>query len=155
MKNKLFQSAFNLCVAAIVLLLPALVKAQNDVMISYDFNTSCAAPPAGWSIQNVDGGCTWRCIGGIAQNNHSSQSCSGAADDWLITPELNFDEFLNEYISLSMGSNYSGGSLNVRLSTNYSGSGSPYSATWSTLASYTAGSNYTINIGSQTGKGYI
>ncbi len=155
MKNKLFKSAFNLCVAAMVLLLPALVKAQNDVMISYDFNASCAAPPAGWSIQNVDGGCTWRCVGGIAQNNHSSQGCSGAADDWLITPELNFDEFLNEYISLSMGSNYSGGSLNVRLSTNYSGSGSPYSATWSTLASYTAGSNYTINIGSQTGKGYI
>lgn len=155
MKNKLFRSAFTLCVAAMILLLPESVKAQNDVMISYDFNASCAAPPAGWSIQNVDGGCTWRCGGGILQNNHSSQSCSGAADDWLITPELNFDEFLNEYISLSMGSNYSGGALNVRLSTNYSGSGSPYSATWSTLASYTSGSNYTINIGSQTGKGYI
>ncbi len=77
----------------ILLLLMAgthLANAQNDTVLYYDFASSCAAPPTGWTIQNVDGSCAWRCSdGGITQNNHTSQGCANtSANDWLISPRL-------------------------------------------------------------------
>src|SRR5690606_34281929 len=102
MKTRKYIMGNMLSLAAFCLLLLTAggVKAQTQTIISHNFLSNCN-PPAGWQVVNVDGGCTWRCSGGIIQNNHSSQSCSGAADDWLIMPLADYSLYVNVRLSIS------------------------------------------------------
>lgn len=159
MKNILAQSGFyKWSLTMLVVLFPFFAQAQTDTLLFYNFSSSCAAPPSGWTIQNVDGGCTWRCSGGIIQNNHTSQGCTGVADDWLITPQLDFDMVISDIVRFTYSSSFNGGPLYLKFSSNYSGSGSPTSATWTTLGTYSAngaGGLQSININNYSGKGYL
>lgn len=122
-------------------------SAQNDTIVFYNFGNACAAPPAGWQNQNVDGSCAWRCSdGGITQNNHSSQGCSNAANDWLITPRLALKGYKNEVLNFNTTTQYSGGALTIEYSTNYPGTGSPVGYTWTTLVTASAGFSGNISM---------
>ena len=61
-------------------------------------------------------------------------------EDWLISPPLNLDEYNNEILSFETAMNYDGPELEVKISTDYSGSGDPNIASWTTLpASFSPG----------------
>lgn len=128
------------------------VSAQSDTVLYYNFATACAAPPSGWSIQNVDGSCTWRCSdGGITQNNHSSSGCTNAANDWLISPPLPLNNFRNEVLSFNTGTQYSGGGIAIKYSTTYPGTGNPMLYTWTTLSAVFPGASGNISLSGVTG----
>ncbi len=128
---------------------------QSQTLVSHNFNSQCSLP-GGWTSYNVDGSCAWRCdYGGFTQNNHSSQGCSGAANDWLILPLVDFSIYQNEKLQISVTKQYNGPNLVIRYSSNYPGSGNPTNYTWSQLASFGGSANTTVNIGSLTQAGYI
>jgi hypothetical protein len=59
-----------------------------------------------------------------------------ANEDWLISPSINFDNYNSETLSFSSAMNYGvtgDGSLKVYTSTDYSGTGDPYAATWTEI----------------------
>ena len=60
-------------------------------------------------------------------------------DDWLISPAMNFTDYMNEQIVFYTAMSYTGNDLEFKASTDYDGGGDPYSATWTTL-SYTMSS---------------
>lgn len=111
--------------SAFILLLLAFalnVHAQNDTILHWNFAANCIAPPSGWTIENVNGNCTWRCVnGGITQENHVSTNvgCEGQANDWLITPPIPLRLFMNEVMNFNMTTMYVGGGVTVKYSTTY------------------------------------
>lgn len=146
MQSLMNTKAYSL-VYIFMLLFAVTAGAQNDTILYYSFSSNCAAPPTGWTIQNVDGSCTWRCSdGGITQNNHTSQGCSNAANDWLISPRLALNGFKNEVLNFNSGTQYSGGAIAVLYSTNYTGAGSPSLATWTALSATFPGASGNVNL---------
>lgn len=85
----------------------------------YIFNDNWFARVSGWS-------------GGSAFEN----------DDWLISPPLNLQNFRNEMLTFLTALNYTGPALQVRISTDYAGSGSPYQAEWEILEATLSPGNF-------------
>lgn len=58
-----------------------------------------------------------------------------ASDDWLISPPLNLNIYANEILTFESAVNYTDTvtGLEVKLSTDYNGSGNPHAFTWTTL----------------------
>ncbi len=56
-------------------------------------------------------------------------------DDWLISPALDLDNYINEVLTFQNAKNYTGNDLEVKISIDYDGGGNPYSGTWTTLHS--------------------
>jgi hypothetical protein len=54
-------------------------------------------------------------------------------DDWLISPALNLENYHNEVLTFITAMNYTGPALQVKISTDYEGSGNPGQAEWSSL----------------------
>lgn len=54
-------------------------------------------------------------------------------DDWLISPALNLENYHNEVLTFITAMNYTGPALQVKISTDYEGSGNPGQAEWTTL----------------------
>lgn len=51
-------------------------------------------------------------------------------DDWLISPALDLDSYMNEILVFQNALGYTGPDLQVKISTDYDGGGDPGSATW-------------------------
>lgn len=130
---------FRIVITGILILLGQVIQAQTVDLINYNFASNCALP-AGWRIENVDGSCTWRCVasvpGGIYQENHNTalpSGCSGVANDWLITPALPLNNYRNEKLIFNAITQYVGGGVALKYSTNYPGTGNPGLYTWTQL----------------------
>ena len=102
--------------------------------------TSCTGEglTGGWSQYSVEGSQTWACTtfgetgNGIQMSGYSSGSNQN--EDWLISPKLDLTTFDKlPVVSVDYRTKYSGNSLLVKVSTDYSGSGDPSGATWATL----------------------
>jgi hypothetical protein len=138
--------------AACLLICSFALQAQTDTLVSVNFATGCAAPPAGWRIENVDGSCTWRCeSGGITQNNHTSAGCVNAANDWLILPVLLLNKYKNEVLTFASNTQYNGPTPTVRYSVNYPGSGNPGLYTWTQLSATFPGASGNVSLSSIVG----
>jgi hypothetical protein len=90
-----------------------------------------------WTTYSVEGEEEWE------TNNQGSDSyyatISGypnVNEDWLISPAYNLDKYKNERLSFMNASNYGGPKLEVKISSNYSGSGDPTEAVWSDLSGF-------------------
>jgi hypothetical protein len=55
------------------------------------------------------------------------------SDDWLISPPLPLNNYMNEVLTFRTASNYTGPDLEVLISTDYTGSGNPAVASWTAL----------------------
>jgi len=55
-------------------------------------------------------------------------------EDWLISPSMNFTDYENESMNFSSAMNYTGPDLELKISTDYSGSGDPNAANWNDLS---------------------
>lgn len=91
----------------------------EQVWEPYIFNDNWFARASGWS-------------GGSAFEN----------DDWLISPPLNLQYFRNEMLTFLTAMSYTGPALQVRISTDYAGSGSPYQAEWEMLEATLSPGNF-------------
>jgi hypothetical protein len=128
------------------------------------FTTNFAA----WRTFSVTGAQTWslQASGGnptqyVKMNGYAS-GANNANEDWLISPAQNLSSFTTAELSFETATNFTGDPLTVLISTNYSGSGNPSSATWTPLTGILATmnggtSNWVasgrININAYTGAG--
>ncbi|MCL3779867.1 T9SS type A sorting domain-containing protein [Prolixibacteraceae bacterium JC049] len=72
---------------------------------------------------------------GMAMNNYGAD---GNSEDWLISPQLQLSSVRNPEIHYWINSKYSGSTLELMYSTDYSGSGNPTTATWTSVESTTS-----------------
>jgi hypothetical protein len=63
-------------------------------------------------------------------------------EDWLISPPLNFNEYINEVLTFQNAKSYTGNDLELKVSTNYDGGGNPNSATWTNLTYIKSSGNF-------------
>jgi hypothetical protein len=56
-----------------------------------------------------------------------------ANEDWLISPSIDLSGILTAFLSIETAKNYNGNALQVKISTDYDGSGDPESFTWTDL----------------------
>lgn len=86
-----------------------------------------------WTQFSVTGAQTWQCTT-FGRNSSSGAQMNGYAsgpvvnEDWLISPPLNLNT--SSKMSYWSRTKFSGNSLQLKISTNYTGTGNPNSATW-------------------------
>jgi hypothetical protein len=89
-----------------------------------------------WQAYSVTGDLVWE-SSSFSNNWFARMSgFSGSPlenDDWLISPALNLENYHNEVLSFITAMNYTGPALQVKISTDYEGSGNPGQAEWATL----------------------
>ncbi len=90
----------------------------------------------GW-INEIVVGRPWE-LGTIGGNYAQCKSWDGSTnietESWYISPELNLSEYSEPFVSFENAYNYTGDPLEVKYSTDYSGSGDPNNATWTDLS---------------------
>jgi hypothetical protein len=83
----------------------------------------------GWTIDSIHG------YGGTpcAKMSGYTGGASNENEDWLISPGMNFNNYINETFSVYTAKNYTGNNLEMYISNNYDGTGNPNSFTWTPL----------------------
>ena len=115
-------------------------QAIDPANLSFNFNscTNLGAPGSGFTTYSVTGAQMWTCttFGYNNTNGVNMNGFSGSAlenDDWLISPPLQISSLALPVFSFWSRAEFSGPSLQLLVSTNYTGSGNPNNAAWSTL----------------------
>ncbi|MBM3437374.1 MAG: DUF5017 domain-containing protein, partial [Bacteroidetes bacterium] len=80
----------------------------------WEYSTSYGNPEPGVTISGYDGS-------------------YNANDDWLISPSLDLSDLPTAFLSIETARNYNGNVLQVKISTDYDGSGNPDNGTWTDL----------------------
>jgi hypothetical protein len=108
--------------------------------LSASFNTCTVGgvPGNSFTAFSVTGAQVWQCtsFGRNGSNGVQINGFSGSAldnEDWLISPAYNLTSFNVPVLSFYSISTFTGPAIEVMISTNYSGSGSPAAATWQPL----------------------
>ena len=137
------------------------ITADLTVINSENFNDLTLGT---WSQYSVTGDLIWHAFsyGGddFAQMT-GYEGSSHANEDWLISPALNFDEYINETFSFSTAMDYDGPVLEVKISNDYDGTSNPNTATWSDLQAELSPGNWEwtpsgdIDISSYNGTVYL
>ncbi len=111
------------------------VDFENAAAVLSPFTTFSAASTNNW---------TRNTFGGDAFAEMNGFGADVASDDWLISPRIDLTDYTNAFLSFNSIKGFDGGSLEVLVSTNYSGTGNPSAATWTNItsqATLSAGSN--------------
>lgn len=136
----------------------------NQTSFNFDNCTGTTALSDGWQQYSVSGAQTWACTTFGHDRNSASTTASapygvqingfagGVAvnnQDWLISPALNLSSTRFPALIFWARVAFTGPDLAVRVSTNYSGSGDPSLATWTTINAIlpTAGSDVWTQVG--------
>lgn len=101
-------------------------------IISENF-TDC--PPEDWIIKDLASNEDWSCTDGYMEVN--AYGSDEAADDWLITPSFNPNEYEEKILTFETWTHYADEyypALVVKYSTDFNENESPVSATWDTLS---------------------
>ncbi len=104
-----------------------------SIILNEDFS-SC--PASGWASYSVSGSEDWECSasGYLYANAYGG---TGASDDWFISPSINMNTYDDAYLTFKSRTKYNDlyyPPVEVKYSTDYSGSGDPTVATWSDLS---------------------
>jgi hypothetical protein len=67
---------------------------------------------------------------------------SNVNEDWLISPSLNMANYSNEILLFQSSTKYTGNPLEVKISTDYTGTGDPNDATWTDLQCTLSAGNF-------------
>ncbi len=89
----------------------------------------------GWTTYNVNGNICWT-IGSFGNYANASNYVGGSnilCESWLISPSINLSAATNPVFNFKSAFNYTGPTLQVYVSTNYS-VGNPTAATWTLLS---------------------
>ena len=112
----------------------------NPTALSFDFNScvNTGAPGSGFTTYSVSGAQQWMCTT-FGQNSSNGININGYVsgpqenDDWLISPPLNFQSLSLPVLRFWSRGEFAGPSLQLLVSTDYSGAGDPNQATWTVL----------------------
>lgn len=108
---------------------------QEVVIGSENFNDGWGS----WTTYNVNGDQVWGrdnnygIDGTPCARMNGYEGQSNENQDWLISPPFNFNNYVSKKLSFYTAKGYSGDELQLRISTNYSGSGYPLWANWEVL----------------------
>jgi len=112
----------------------------DSTTLAFDFNTctNAGAPGSGFTTFSVTGAQFWSCttFGSSGTNGVNMNGYSGSAltnEDWLISPPLKFGTLNLPVLSFLSRGEFGGPSLELLISTDYTGTGNPNSATWTAL----------------------
>lgn len=114
---------------------------------TYDFNTCSGNLPGGFSQFNILGAQVWGCtaFGRDATNPPSGSAPNGlqmngfgngidnSNQDWLISPSFDLTTTSFPLLSFWSRTAFAGATLQLKVSTDYSGTGDPNGATWTDL----------------------
>ena len=112
----------------------------NAVNLAFNFN-ACAnggVPGDGFSSYSVSGAQVWACTT-FGRNNSNGVNINGFSsgaqenEDWLISPPLQISNVNLPVLRYWSKGEFSGPSLELLVSTNYSGAGDPNVASWTVL----------------------
>ena len=115
-----------------------------STIFSANFNTCATGSPGtvtdGFTRFSVSGPHVWDCTtfgrsaNGMQINGYDNSIPSNVANvDWLISPALNLSSTTYPLLSFWSRTKFNGGPLQLKISTDYSGSGNPNLATWTDL----------------------
>lgn len=109
----------------------------NNIYLNKDFEDE-NINGCNWVTFNVVGSTNWETsfFGGtnFAKITNWNGSANTAAESWLISPAVDLSSSTTPKLSFTNVANYNGPGLEVLVSTNYSGSGDPSSATWTDIS---------------------
>ncbi|MDP4281788.1 MAG: choice-of-anchor J domain-containing protein [Bacteroidota bacterium] len=116
---------------------------ENINIIQYkDFEDNTFAP---WDTISLASNKGWT-ISYFGNNHYAYMNGyhgSESSDDWLVSPSMNFNQYLNENLSFKTAKNYTGPDLEVKISTNYTDGTDPSLATWTDLQATLSPGNWT------------
>lgn len=102
------------------------------------YENAFAASPTDWIMYSVASNKNWGWSSTYLAMLVSNYGGDVAADDWLVTPAINLTGVNNAVLTFQTWSKFADSGmpnpLEVLISTNYSGSGNPTTATWTPLA---------------------
>ena len=106
----------------------------GEQQLAFDFNDCVDGLPAGFTQYSVTGAMVWSCTtfgqtGSGVQLNGFKQ----ANEDWLISPSFDLSAFDYALLSYASRAAFIGPDLELKVSTDYTGSGNPALATWTPL----------------------
>lgn len=150
-----------------------MIRTINDVQLNTPrivpfFEESFSANFPNWSKINVSGTQVWSLDttfgnpGSCAKMSGFANGANNLNEDWLISPVQNLSSLSTATLTFETATKFAGNPLTVLISKNYTGTGNPNSATWTTLSGTLApvnGSSYVwtgsgpVNINSYTGPG--
>ena len=128
-------------------------------LIFKDFSDQ-SVTSGGWTTQNVTGSVNWNTSDagstgnfyGVITNTSSQLVC----ETWLISPSLNLSTLTAPYVNFRSATFSANTDLQLYVSTDYTGSGSPSAATWNLLpATYSPGSWSWTNSGNVSLASYL
>ena len=103
-----------------------------------------------WSVENVMQNAdndTWTCAAGTyAANGFCGSTCEDSTDVWLISPMFDLGATSVRYLNFDAAEQFDGATLEVQYSTDYSGTGDPNLATWTSLQSISDAGTSNIDI---------
>lgn len=111
------------------------VKLDNPRVVPF-FEETFSTNFDNWIKYNVTGTQVWSLDpqygnpGACAKMSGYSSSNQPNNEDWLISPAINMSSITSATLTFQTATKFTGNPLQVYISTNYSGSGSPVSATW-------------------------
>lgn len=139
-----------LLLSAILTTIPA--QAQTT-LLSESFDTDLGA----FSTYSVASDSNWthvtRSGDGVAYINGFQSN--EASNDWLISPALDLSSTSFGELTVNVEKNYEGPDLKVKVSTNYSGSGNPTTASWAEEGSIGSSGDFSVDLSSYTGNGSV
>lgn len=120
-----------------------LARTKSDIMLTDSriipvFEESFSSTFASWVKISVTGTQIWTLDTthgnpGACAKMSGFQSGNFANEDWLISPAINLAAFTTATLTFDTAKNFAGNNLEVFVSTDYSGSGSPSAATWTPI----------------------
>jgi hypothetical protein len=116
-----------------------------SIIISKDFSDQLFDPWDTISLANNPGNKRWG-IGSYGGNNYAyinGYQATEPCNDWLISPAMNFNEYINETLSFRTATNFTGPVLEVKISNDYVTGADPSTATWTPLTATLSPGGYT------------
>lgn len=118
--------------------------ATDDLQLMSEFSVSSTGVSADWHVAAFGGNQYARCNGFGADT---------LSDDWLFTPVMNLTGATTAAVKFNSAYNFTGPTLELKVSTNYTPGNNPSSATWTNLTftepgtgSYTFGSSGNVDL---------
>ncbi|HVI49447.1 MAG TPA: Ig-like domain-containing protein [Chitinophaga sp.] len=116
--------------------------ATGEQELNFNFNNCTPSGnsqlSSGFMQYSVSGAQVWACTT-FGQNNSNGVQINGFSgsaienEDWLISPAFDFTAFSFPLLHFSSRTAFTGPALTLKVSTDYSGSGDPRLATWTTI----------------------
>jgi len=94
-----------------------------------------SCPASGWTSYSFASNEDWSCTDGSMEIN--AYGSDAACNDWLISPAIDLDSYSKEILTFTSWTKYTDSynpPVELKYSTNYSGSGDPSGSTWTNLS---------------------